>query len=68
MTIENSVKAVRVVALDMPLAVVTEETVSCEITDPAGHPVIVMRQGELEDRSGRGSASVVGRAGSAEHQ
>ena len=26
----------------------------CEITDLAGHPVIVMRQGELEDRSGRG--------------
>jgi hypothetical protein len=28
----------------------------CEITDLAGHPVIVMRQGEPEDRSDRGSA------------
>jgi hypothetical protein len=27
--------------------------VECEITDPAGHPVIVMRQGEPEDRSDR---------------
>ena len=30
---------------------------NCEITDPAGHPVIVMRQGEPEDRSDGGSAS-----------
>jgi len=30
--------------------------VNCEITDPAGHPVIVMRQGEPGDRSDRGSA------------
>ncbi len=29
----------------------------CEITDLAGHPVIVMRQGEPEDRSDRGSAA-----------
>ena len=28
----------------------------CEITDLAGHPVIVMRQGEPEDRSDRVSA------------
>jgi hypothetical protein len=31
---------------------------TCEITDPAGHPVIVMRQGEPEDRSDRGSADL----------
>jgi hypothetical protein len=30
--------------------------VECEITDLAGHPVIVMRQGEPEDRSDRVSA------------
>ena len=31
----------------------------CEITDLVGHPVIVMRQGEPEDRSDRGSTRML---------